>query len=108
MSGEFGSHDLGGYMHELVRYAAEDCHQEAQGDTLTVLFGDLLEALYPVARGISWYQAADSGPSEPVVRLVEQLPEIKRAVKVLEDHAAPYAEVARRAVEAAVEARGAL
>lgn len=100
MSGEFGE-DGCGFFHDKVRRAAEDC--EGNPHELTRLYGDLLRTMEPVARGISWYQACDSGPDRPLIDLIEALPEMERAFKALRDHAEPYRSVAEDAVRKAVE-----
>lgn len=97
MSGEFGSYD-GGYMWWHVLRAAEDCLHEPSSHPVTPMVGRLLDALAPLAKGVCWYEACDSGFDRPVVDLLDQIDAIEAAVKELRGYAAPFQRVARDAV----------
>ena len=95
MSGEFGSY-TGGYVHDQIDYAADDC--QASDEPMTRLLGDILRALHPIARGVCWHEAADSGPEAPVMAAMEALPAVRAAVRAMEKHVEPYRRVAERAI----------
>lgn len=99
MSGEFGS-CISGFLHEQIEYAADDCHESTQ--PMTRLLGDILRELAPIARGVAYHEACDSGPDAPLIAAIEKLPALRAAVNAMESHVYPYKRVAEKAVRTAL------
>jgi hypothetical protein len=95
MSGEFGSYN-NGYFHTQMETAAYDCTNGR--DQLTKLWGKFLHAFVPVAEGISYSEAYDSGPDDPIVVNIRQLKALRAALDEIEDYLRPYERVMQQAV----------
>lgn len=101
MSREFGEYYSGGYFHDKISYAAEDCKEGR--DQLTRLWGEFLEEFKDVAYQISNSEAADSGPDAPISETIMKMPALKRKLDAIEGFILPYQRVAQEAVRKALE-----
>ena len=97
MSREFGEYNGGGYFHDKIRSALEDLRTEAD-TSFHKEFIPLFESLYEIAYAISSVEAGDSLLYRSINTTLEELPRMKKQLSDLEDHLAPYQEVAREAV----------
>lgn len=102
MSREFGD-TLGGFFHDKIRYAAEDCRTGR--DPLTKLWGEFLMEFSEVAYAISTSEACDSGPDFPIFQTLQSLPNLERKLADIRSFVEPYKRVAEQAVRKAVEDR---
>lgn len=100
MSREFGSYH-GGYFHDKIRNAAEDCREEGR-DPLTKLWGSFLEEFAEVAYAISTSEAGDSGTYYPIMETIKRMQELKRRLEVVEYFVQPYQRCMEEAVRDAV------
>jgi hypothetical protein len=104
MSGEFGEFHSGGYFHDKVRAAAEDCLDGGRRDNndLTRLWGEFLEIMVPLARDISWFEACDSGYDAPVLGTLGAVPKLRTKLDEIAQVVDRYKQVADAAVRAAI------
>lgn len=104
MSGEFGSCESG-YFHTQIETAAADCLHSANAE-ITQKWGKVLEAMYPIAHAISWYEARDSGIEAPIMATLEQLPDVQRAIDDVQRYVRPFKDIADAAVRYAIRTEG--
>lgn len=71
MSGEFGIY-LGGYMHNKILYASEDCKQDCTFP-VTHALGDVLDKLYLIAKDVSYYEASDISYEDALLNIQQNL-----------------------------------
>ena len=106
VSGEFSWSD-GGYMHTTLARHAEDCSrdefEEAANPEIVRLFGAILSALQPIARGICWERAGDSRMDAPIGAAIKQCPELKQAVDALDWYLGPFRDLQEKAIREALE-----
>ena len=95
MSREFGSY-ISGYFHQQIEQGAKDCL--AGRDDITKLWGEFLEAFYPIAYAIASSEESDSGPDYPIIETMHQLPELKRKLDAIAEFIEPFSRVAEEAV----------
>jgi hypothetical protein len=82
MSGEFGDYGSGGYMHDKILKAIDDC---ADGHyCYTQAFGGVLEAVRSLARDISYCEAGDSSMDSNLKP--KHLEAIKTTIFILEEY----------------------
>jgi len=102
MSREFGEHG-GCYFHHLIDNAADDA--AAGDDEITRLWGVVLRAFHPVAHAIASSEAGDAGPDLSILRTTQQMPEIRRALRAIDDYTKPFEYYASEAVKQALKRR---
>ena len=104
MSREFGNLYNGGYFHDEIRHAAEDC---ATGrDQLTKLWGEFLEEFYNIAYQISNSEASDSGPYAPIIESINRMESLKAALDKINEYLDPFRDVMAEAVRNENEKKG--
>ncbi len=100
MSREFGD-TIGGFFHNKIGYAADDC--QTGRDKLTQLWGEFLREFEEVAYAISTSEACDSGPDYPIFETLERLPALERKLANVKSYVEPYRRVAEEAVRKALK-----
>lgn len=100
MSGEFGRYESG-YLHDQVKWAAEDL---ATGDYgITRAWAGVFEAFAPIAKAICWAEARDSDQAEAIMETIVRFPDVAKAIADVERYIAPFREVQRRSIAAVVK-----
>ena len=96
MSREFGEYHNGGYFHEEIKNAADDC---ATGrDELTKLWGKFLDEFYHIAYQISNSEACDSGPYAPIIESINRMESLKDCLSKIDTYLDPFRDVMAEAV----------
>ena len=95
MSGEFGSYE-GGYFWYQMENASIDCLKS--DNDITKLWGEFLKEFAPIARAISWFEAADSGVDYPIEESMKRLPELKKRLDDIQKYVTPFEAIAKQAV----------
>lgn len=99
MSGEFGSY-CNGYFHTQMEQGADDCLERR--NEITRLWGAFLKEFAVVARSISWCEACDSGPDDPIRATIQQKQALQKKLNDVFDYVRTFEDVANAAVREAL------
>lgn len=96
MSGEFREIYCASFMHSAL---AEAALCGAGDHPVSQALQRLYAAVAPIERGAAWFEASDSGWSEPAIALVRARAALRSAWTELDNLAGAYEEVARGVLE---------
>ena len=98
MSGEFGHHRGGGYFHEQVANAADDC-SDLGNLQVTKNVGKILDSLVPIAEAVSWAEASDTIEADAILSVIKNISTLEKSVENLKQYIKPFEDVMKRAIK---------
>jgi hypothetical protein len=96
MSRKFGSY-VQGYFHYQMETAAKDCL--AGNEEITKLWGEFLDAFYPVAYAISSTEAGAAGRSYPIKNTIREMHTLQSKLNKIKKYIQPYEEIMNDAID---------